>query len=122
VVCLEGEIRQVLANLISNAIDAMPGGGTLRLSVAVEAEGLRIAVSDTGEGISPDLHDHILEPFFTTKGLKGTGLGLPISAEIIARHGGRFDFGNVTIAPGAGAKFEFVLPFGRVVLPMAAAR
>ena len=122
VVCLEGEIRQVLTNLISNGIDAMPDGGTLRLSIDVEADGLKVAVSDTGEGISPDLHNRILEPFFTTKGRKGTGLGLPISAEIIARHGGRFNFDNVNGAPFAGARFEFFLPFGQVVVPTAQTR
>jgi signal transduction histidine kinase len=108
VVCREGEIRQVVANLISNAIDAMPEGGKLRLGVKPVSNGLEVEVADTGRGIPAEVRGRILEPFFTTKGRNGTGLGLSISAEILARHGGRLDFESG--AGGNGACFRFFLP------------
>jgi signal transduction histidine kinase len=109
VVCREGEIRQVVANLISNAIDAMPEGGTLRLGVKPVPQGLEVEVADTGRGIPAEVRGRILEPFFTTKGRNGTGLGLSISAEILARHGGKLSFEPG--ADGDGACFRFFLPF-----------
>jgi signal transduction histidine kinase len=111
VVCLEGEIRQVLANLISNAIDSMPNGGTLRLAARATANGLDIEISDTGPGIPAEVQTKILEPFFTTKGRNGTGLGLTISAEIIARHGGTLNFDTTTDHRHSGTCFKFFLPF-----------
>lgn len=111
IVCREGEIRQVIANLVSNAIDAMPNGGTLQLAVSAVADGLIIEVSDSGAGIPHAVRDQMFNPFFTTKGLSGTGLGLTISAEIIARHGGRLDFDTVTGVPHSGTSFKFFLPF-----------
>jgi signal transduction histidine kinase len=109
IVCREGEIRQVIANLISNAIDAMPDGGKLRLGVKPVPKGLEVEVADTGRGIPAEVRSRILEPFFTTKGCNGTGLGLSISAEILARHGGRLDFESE--ADGNGTCFRFFLPF-----------
>jgi signal transduction histidine kinase len=111
VVCKEGEIRQVIANLISNAIDSMPNGGTLRLAARTAADGLSIEISDSGSGIPPEIQQKILEPFFTTKGRNGTGLGLTISAEIIARHGGTLNFDTVTDARHSGTCFKLFLPF-----------
>jgi len=111
VVCLEGEIRQVLANLISNAIDSMPSGGTLHLAAAAAVDGLNIETADTGSGIPAELQKKVLEPFFTTKGRNGTGLGLTISAEIIARHGGTLDFHTTTDGRHSGTCFKFFLPF-----------
>jgi NO-binding membrane sensor protein with MHYT domain/nitrogen-specific signal transduction histidine kinase len=111
VVCMEGEIRQVLANLISNAIDSMPNGGTLHLSAKAVVNGLNIEISDTGLGIPTEVHNKIMEPFFTTKGRKGTGLGLTISAEIIARHGGTLNFDTTTDSRNSGTCFQFFLPF-----------
>jgi signal transduction histidine kinase len=119
VVCREGEIRQVVANLISNAIDAMPEGGRLRLEVKPLPEGIEIEVTDTGPGIPNEVQGRILEPFFTTKGRNGTGLGLSISAEILARHGGtlRFDSGSGTDGAVRGTRFRFFLPFAFVAEP-----
>lgn len=111
VVCLEGEIRQVLANLISNAIDSMPKGGILHLAVKNAANGLNIDISDTGQGIPAEVKNKILEPFFTTKGRNGTGLGLTITAEIIARHGGTLNFDTTTDRQHSGTCFRFFLPF-----------
>lgn len=94
ILCFENEIRQVLSNLISNAIDAMPSGGELflRTHPSVDSSGtpgVVISVADTGMGISNDTKRRLFEPFFTTKGFNGTGLGLWVSHEIITRHRGR---------------------------------
>jgi signal transduction histidine kinase len=91
-----GELRQLFANLIGNAIDSMtPNGGRLilRLRYArspknLEESGVRVTVADTGYGMSEEVQRHIFEPFFTTKEATGTGLGLWISAEIVAKHQG----------------------------------
>jgi signal transduction histidine kinase len=111
IVCREGEIRQVIANLISNAIDAMGKGGTLRLGISVADDGLAMHVSDTGAGIDTEHRERILEPLFTTKGIGGTGLGLSLSAEIIKRHGGWLRFTTRTESAPTGTRFEFFLPY-----------
>lgn len=90
--CFSSEIRQVFANLLSNAFDAMRPGGSLRLVVRDSRDwmtgepGVRVAVADTGSGMSQTTLKHVFEPFFTTKGMQGTGLGLWLSAEILERH------------------------------------
>jgi signal transduction histidine kinase len=94
--CFAGELRQLVANLIGNAIDAMtPDGGRLSLSVRYARSlqnpdelGVRITVADTGVGMTREVQARIFEPFFTTKEATGTGLGLWISAEIIRKHNG----------------------------------
>jgi len=94
--CFAGELRQLFANLISNALDAMmPGPGMLTLSVRQSrswrnpsVEGVRISVADTGCGMSDEVRARIFEPFFTTKDATGTGLGLWVSAEVIRKHRG----------------------------------
>lgn len=87
-----GELRQVFANLIGNAADAMSHGGRLRIRVAQHVlagnAGVAIAVGDTGSGMSRQTQSHIFEPFYTTKEATGTGLGLWVSEEIVAKHGG----------------------------------
>ena len=94
-VCMESEIRQVLNNLVRNALDAMGGGGRLliRSREATEwstgAQGILILIADTGSGIGPETLKQIYKAFFTTKGIGGTGLGLWISCEIVERHHGR---------------------------------
>jgi signal transduction histidine kinase len=94
VICLEGEIRQVLNNLIRNALDAMSDLGTLRIRVTpvCEAigsrEGVRITVADTGEGIPKEMEGRLFELFQTTKDKNGTGLGLWVSRGIVEKHGG----------------------------------
>ena len=87
---MAGELNQVWTNLIENAIDAMDGAGTLRVSTSAEQNYLIVEIGDTGTGMTHEVQIHALDPFFTTKGVgKGTGLGLDISRRIIVeRHGG----------------------------------
>jgi signal transduction histidine kinase len=92
VCCFSSELRQVFANLLSNAFDAMRPGGSLHLVVRGSRDwrtgepGVRVTVADTGSGMNETTLRHIFEPFFTTKGMHGTGLGLWLSAEILERH------------------------------------
>ncbi len=102
------QLELALLNLISNGLDAMPAGGLLTVSVEPSAEGVRIAVGDTGPGIPPDLLGRIFEPWVTTKGEgQGTGLGLSITREVIAEHGGTI---TVRSESGAGTVFTVTLP------------
>jgi len=95
VLALEGEIRQVLNNLVRNSLDAMVTGGRLLIRLHPQQDwqsgvpGVRLTVADTGEGISPEIAAHLFEPFQTSKELTGTGLGLWVSQGIVNKHGGR---------------------------------
>ncbi|HVF68639.1 MAG TPA: ATP-binding protein [Pyrinomonadaceae bacterium] len=83
-----GELREVLVNMVFNAVDAMPEGGTLTLSTQESGGAVEICVSDTGTGMSEEVRSRIFDPFFTTKGQGGMGLGLSVSYGIIRRHEG----------------------------------
>ncbi len=115
ILCFEGEIRQVLNNLVGNALDAMPHGGRLLIrSHAITkpdtaAKDLVLTFADTGSGIPPETLKNIFEPFFTTKGMMGTGLGLWISKGIVEKHQGVL---KVRSAQGKGTVFRLCLPFG----------
>jgi len=116
VTCFDGEVRQVLSNLIGNAIDAMhPRGGRLLVRSRpacdwkTERPGVVLTVADTGAGIEPALLPRIFEPFFTTKGFNGTGLGLWVSQEIAARHHGSLRVRSRKDAP-SGTVFTLFLP------------
>jgi PAS domain S-box-containing protein len=119
--CFEGEIRQVLSNLVSNAIDVMQShGGRLLLRSRVGTRwitgrrGLMITVADTGSGMPTSVLDRIFEPFYTTKGINGTGLGLWISSEIIQRHNGTLRFRSSQKEGHSGTVFTMFLPFDAV--------
>jgi PAS domain S-box-containing protein len=120
--CFEGEIRQVLSNLVSNAIDAMQvlGGGRLLLRSHAGREwttgrpGLVITVADTGSGMPASVASRIFEPFYTTKGASGTGLGLWVSSEIVHRHHGTLRFRSSEKKGRSGTVFALFLPFDAV--------
>ena len=118
VLCFEGEIRQVLNNLIGNAIDAMhPLGGRLLLRSRETTHwptgrrGLVLTVADTGLGISSTVKTKIFDAFFTTKGIGGTGLGLWVSKEIVDRHRGALNMRTSQTEGHSGTVFTFFLPF-----------
>jgi PAS domain S-box-containing protein len=103
------QLEQVLLNLLSNAVDAMPRGGTVRLGLGHEVDGrVKLEVSDEGVGIPPEIQGRIFDPFFSTKEIgKGTGLGLAISYGILKDHGGDI---LVRSKPGQGTTFTILLP------------
>ncbi len=105
----QGErLQQVFINIILNAIDAMPQGGTLTLALSETAADAVVEITDTGLGIKEQHLAHIFDPFFTTKGVgKGTGLGLSISYAIVTEHDGRI---AVKSEPGKGTKFRIEIP------------
>ncbi len=114
-----GQVLQAVENLIANAIDAMPQGGTLTLSTmrrqSDSGSYAVVEVKDSGTGIGPDIIDKIFEPFFTTKVLlKGTGLGLFITKKIVEDHGG---FMRVESEKGTGAAFSLFFPLRGVKIP-----
>jgi signal transduction histidine kinase len=110
-----GELKQVVSNLVSNAVDAVSSDGTIRISLKRSENGngggVQFLIEDDGPGISPENLDRIFEPFFTTKKDVGTGLGLWVTREIVERHGGTI---NVNARHGkegpSGAAFVVSLP------------
>jgi signal transduction histidine kinase/ActR/RegA family two-component response regulator len=106
------ELREVLVNMIFNAVDAMPRGGTLTLCVRDDSESVLISVGDTGCGISQDVRPRIFDPFFTTKGKAGMGLGLAVSYGIIHRHEGTVE---VASEVDRGTTFTIRFPVARGV-------
>ena len=121
--CFAGELRQVFANLIGNAIDAMPAGGRLVLRARRSRDwseqdsrggrlGVRFQVADTGSGMTPEVRKHIFEPFFTTKEVTGTGLGLWVSSEIVVKHKGsmRVRSHSDKLGGQSGTIFELFFP------------
>jgi PAS domain S-box-containing protein len=115
--CFDGEIRQVLANLVGNAIDAMhPGGGRLILRNRPATDwtsgrkGVRVTVADTGLGMTASAQERVFEAFFTTKGNGGTGLGLWVSKEILDRHHARISLRSSQDPRHHGTVFSVFLP------------
>ncbi|WP_213194793.1 PAS domain-containing sensor histidine kinase [Desulfuromonas sp. AOP6] len=100
------KMKQAFLNLVTNAIQAMPKGGILRVLIGFNEEQVTISFADTGQGIAPDLVPLIFEPFYTNRG-GGTGLGLSITHNIVSDHGGRIE---VESRPGAGSTFTIWLP------------
>jgi GAF domain-containing protein len=103
------ELREVMTNLILNAVDAMPRGGTLTFSTARRGESIELRVVDTGVGIPEAVRGKIFDPFFTTKGPKGTGLGLSMTYGILSRHGATI---TVDSQEGQGTTFTLLFPVG----------
>lgn len=113
--CSEGEIRQALVNLIGNALDAMPDGGQLHVRVTAVSvrrqRCVRITVADTGSGIRSEIRPSLFTQFFTTKGSRGTGLGLWLTRDIVQRNGGKLRFRSRVASP-SGTVFSIYLPAG----------
>jgi CheY-like chemotaxis protein len=99
IMAAESEMREALINLVFNAVDAMPDGGTLTLRTHSTSERVLVEVADTGIGMDEDARRRCLEPFFTTKGERGTGLGLPMVYGTVQRHSGEI---SIDSAPGRG--------------------
>jgi len=114
--CYVAELRQVLTNLVGNAVDAMPAGGRLRLRICEcrdwvgNGRCLRITVGDTGRGMSAEARRRLFEPFFTTKPATGTGLGLWGSAHVVTRYGGRILVRTRQNGGCSGSVFVLLLP------------
>ncbi len=112
IAAFSGEIRQVISNLISNSMDAVPDHGRIHLRVAHSsgtngARWVRFVIADTGSGILPERLSLIFEPFFTTKEMVGVGLGLWVTKQIIEKYGGHI---RVRSKPGAGTVFAVIFP------------
>jgi signal transduction histidine kinase len=117
IMALPGEIRQVIANLVGNAVEAMnAGGGRLLVRAHISPDyrcgnrGLRFLVADNGRGIPQEIRDKIFEPFFTTKGESGTGLGLWITKGIVEKYGGNMRLRTSTRDSRSGTCFSVFLP------------
>jgi len=106
------ELREVLLNLVFNAVDAMPQGGLIKLRTGVEEEMVFVEVEDSGTGMTEETRRHCLEPFYTTKGDRGTGLGLAIIYGIVRRHNG---FIRINSEVNRGTQFTVLLPVGSPV-------
>jgi signal transduction histidine kinase len=106
-----GQMRQVMANLVSNALDAVPVGGQIWLDAATHEQTMEIVVRDEGAGMSQEVVRQLLQPFFSTKGDLGNGLGLYITNEIVERHRGRI---LVESTPGLGTTMRINLPAHRI--------
>jgi signal transduction histidine kinase/CheY-like chemotaxis protein len=107
----DSELREVLVNMVFNAIDAMPEGGTLSLITRTVDESVIIKIVDSGVGMYPEVRSRIFDPFFTTKGKAGLGLGLAVSFGIIRRHGGNI---QVESQYGHGTDFCITLPLAKI--------
>jgi signal transduction histidine kinase/ActR/RegA family two-component response regulator len=101
------ELREVLVNMIYNAVDAMPSGGEIRVSLQEIRDRVIICIADTGTGMTAETKQRLFDPFFTTKGKAGTGMGLAVSFGIIRRHEGAID---VESEQGRGTTFRISLP------------
>ena len=103
-------VERVFINLIGNALEAMPNGGEIRIDAAVDSDAVTVQVSDTGPGISPDIRDHLFQPFVSSGKKNGLGLGLALSRQTILDHGGDM---WAESSLGQGACFHFRLPLAR---------
>ncbi len=106
------ELREVLTNLVFNAVDALPAGGTITIATRVDGDQVLLSVSDTGIGMSDEARQRCLEPFFTTKGEWGTGMGLAMVYGTVQRHGATL---AVESAPGRGTTITIRFPTGSLL-------
>jgi signal transduction histidine kinase len=111
-------MERALVNLISNAIEAMPEGGQVRISAQFVAGSVLVHVDDTGPGVAPEIRTRLFQPFVTAGKSNGVGLGLVFTRQTVREHGGDL---WLDIAPGGGARFSLRLPGAHVVQPQALA-
>jgi signal transduction histidine kinase len=111
VLCRRSELITAIVNLVFNAIDAMPDGGTITVRTGHDEQGGWIEVADDGPGMPPEVESRVFEPFFTTKD-QGTGLGLAIVYSFVKRHGGKV---SLETKLGAGTRFRLWFPAAPVV-------
>ena len=107
---IESEIRDAVVNLIFNAVDAMPEGGTITLQTRALGNGASIEVRDTGTGMDEQTRRRCLEPFFSTKGEHGNGLGLAMVYGMLKRHGGEIE---IVSEPGRGTTMRLLFSVGQ---------
>ena len=107
IMCNHAEMREIFINIINNALDAMPGGGSITFSTWSDADTVLVSVTDNGEGMSENVKKNIFDPFFSTKGVDGTGLGMSMAYGIVSRHGGKID---VASEIGNGTTFTLQFP------------
>ncbi len=112
-----GDLRQLIVNLVGNAVDAMAGGGTLKIRITNAREhsngtrpGIRLTIADTGSGIPLEIKKRLFEPFISSKGNEGTGLGLWVSSGIVRKHGGTIQVKSSALSPATGTVFSVFLP------------
>ncbi len=117
IIARAGELRQLIVNLLGNAVDAMSRGGTLKIRITNSREhrngaraGIRFTIADTGSGIPPEIRKRLFEPFVSTKGDLGTGLGLWVSSGIVQKHGGAIRVRSNSLPPATGTVFSVFLP------------
>jgi two-component system CheB/CheR fusion protein len=117
ILCLAGDLRQIFANIISNAVDAMRWGGSLTMRVSPsldwrnqEQPGIRTTIADSGTGMNAETLGKIYEPFFTTKNETGTGLGMWVSAQLVQRLQGDLRITSTTRPGRSGTSFSLFLP------------
>jgi len=103
------ELREVLTNIIFNAVDAMPEGGKITISTRLRGDRVEVKIADTGVGMTEEVKKRVFDPFFTTKGVTNSGLGMSVSYGIIKRHGGEI---LIESQPGMGTTFIIHLPIG----------
>jgi signal transduction histidine kinase len=112
------QLEMALLNLVANALDAMPNGGTLSIAATARLDEIRIQVTDTGPGIPPEIMGRLFDPWLTTKPAgEGTGLGLAIVRDVIRAHGGSVSAHNQS-TPSTGAVFVIDLPAGNRPTPL----
>jgi signal transduction histidine kinase len=109
-----GEVRRVLVNLLLNAVDAMPNGGKIKIAASTGPNAVILQVQDDGQGIPSDQLARIFEPFYTTKGANGTGMGLAMARSVLTSLGGTISVANRPDA--SGARFELAFPVSRRML------
>lgn len=108
------DLREAIVNLVFNAVDAMPEGGTIRVRTGASHDTVLLEFQDTGVGMDDEVRRRCLEPFFSTKGARGTGLGLPMVYGVVERHEGSIEIDST---PGAGTRVAIRLPAGEEAAP-----